>query len=70
MIDFEAYTSFHPYNQYTNKEKAVPEPGLPTDDSEPHVPEIYLFPNLVPGFDLRRKKWGKVSCGFACETLD
>ncbi|TIC89995.1 putative 26S protease regulatory subunit-like protein [Colletotrichum higginsianum] len=57
MIDFETYTSFHPDNQYTNKEKFVPEPGLPTDGSEPHVPEIYLFSNLVPGFDLRRKKW-------------
>ncbi|KXH29519.1 hypothetical protein CSIM01_06252 [Colletotrichum simmondsii] len=60
MIDFETYTSLHPHNQYTNKEKAVLEPDLPTDGSEPHVPEIYLFSNLVPGFDLRRKKWGKV----------
>ncbi|KAK7460276.1 hypothetical protein Landi51_00524 [Colletotrichum acutatum] len=57
MIDFETYTSFHPHNQYTNKDKLVPEPGLPTDGSEPRLPEIYLFPNLVPGFDLRRKKW-------------
>ncbi|KAF4783930.1 hypothetical protein HER10_EVM0001924 [Colletotrichum scovillei] len=57
MIDFETYTSFHPQNQYTNKDKLVPEPGLPTNGSEPRLPEIYLFPNLVPGFDLRRKKW-------------
>ncbi|KAI8276631.1 hypothetical protein K4K60_007534 [Colletotrichum sp. SAR11_57] len=35
----------------------VAEPGLPADGSEPHAPEIYLFPNIVPGFDLRRKKW-------------
>ncbi|KAK1454888.1 hypothetical protein CMEL01_03648 [Colletotrichum melonis] len=61
MIDFETYESLHPNNQYTNKEKFPPEPGLPTDGSEPHVPEIYLFSNLVPGFDLRRKKWGEVS---------
>ncbi|KAI3547735.1 hypothetical protein CABS03_10065 [Colletotrichum abscissum] len=57
MIDFETYKSLHPYNQYTNMENFPPEPGLPTDGSEPHVPEIYLFSNLVPGFDLRRKKW-------------
>ncbi|KXH56318.1 hypothetical protein CNYM01_00198 [Colletotrichum nymphaeae SA-01] len=57
MIDFETYKSFHPYNQYTNNGKFPSEPGLPKDGSEPHVPEIYLFPNLVPGFDLRRKKW-------------
>ncbi|KAK1706643.1 hypothetical protein BDP67DRAFT_547794 [Colletotrichum lupini] len=57
MIDFETYKSLHPNNQYMNKKKLIPEPGLPTDGSEPHVPEIYLFPNLVPGFDLRRKKW-------------
>jgi len=31
---------------------------LPTDESEPEVPEVYLFPTSLPGFDLRRKKWG------------
>ncbi|KAK0372974.1 hypothetical protein CLIM01_09660 [Colletotrichum limetticola] len=57
MIDFETYKSLHPNNQYTNLVNVVLETGLPTDGSEPHIPEIYLFPNLVPGFDLRRKKW-------------
>jgi hypothetical protein len=33
--------------------------SLPTDDSEPEAPEVYLFPTRLPGFDLRRKKWGK-----------
>jgi len=32
--------------------------SLPTDDSEPEAPEVYLFPTSLPGFDLRRKKWG------------
>jgi len=32
--------------------------ALPTDDSEPEAPEVYLFPTSLPGFDLRRKKWG------------
>jgi hypothetical protein len=35
-----------------------PNTYLPTDDSEPEAPEIYLFPTRLPGFDLRRKKWG------------
>ncbi|RTE69062.1 hypothetical protein BHE90_016557 [Fusarium euwallaceae] len=31
----------------------------PKEDQGPKPPEIYLFPTMVPGFDLRRKKWGK-----------
>ncbi|KAH0432665.1 AAA family ATPase [Colletotrichum camelliae] len=58
MIDYDTYTSLHPLNRYAPSatEKAT-EPTLPKDGSEPRAPEIYLFPNLVPGFDLRRKKW-------------
>ncbi|KAJ3960678.1 hypothetical protein N0V92_002689 [Colletotrichum tropicale] len=58
MIDYDTYTSFHPLSEYAkNAMDAATEPKLPQDDSEPRAPEIYLFPNLVPGFDLRRKKW-------------
>ncbi|CAI0648973.1 unnamed protein product, partial [Colletotrichum noveboracense] len=58
MIDYDTYTSLHPTNSYAMKvTEVVAEPGLPADGSEPHAPEIYLFPNMVPGFDLRRKKW-------------
>ncbi|KAE9571386.1 hypothetical protein CGMCC3_g12570 [Colletotrichum fructicola] len=58
MIDYDTYTSLHPINSYSMKvADVVAEPGLPADGSEPHAPEIYLFPNIVPGFDLRRKKW-------------
>ncbi|KAF3806905.1 putative 26S proteasome regulatory subunit-like [Colletotrichum gloeosporioides] len=58
MIDYDTYTSLHPVNSYAMKAtKAVAEPGLPADGSEPRAPEIYLFPNMVPGFDLRRKTW-------------
>ncbi|KAL3297297.1 TOB3 (member of AAA-ATPase family) [Colletotrichum asianum] len=58
MIDYETYLSLHISSSYATKLfGATTEPNLPKDDSEPHAPEIYLFPNLVPGFDLRRKKW-------------
>ncbi|KAF5484707.1 putative AAA domain-containing protein [Colletotrichum siamense] len=58
MVDYDTYTSLYPHNSYAAKAiGAVAEPGLPTDGSEPHAPEIYLFPKLIPGFDLRRKKW-------------
>ncbi|KAK2730733.1 AAA family ATPase [Colletotrichum kahawae] len=55
MIDYDTYTSLHSKNSYSmNATEEVTETGLPTDGSEPRAPEIYLFPNLVPGFDLRR----------------
>jgi hypothetical protein len=61
MIDFNTYTELHPINQYMGMYASAPakETSLPADGSEPKAPEIYLFPRLVPGFDLRRKKWSK-----------
>ena len=61
MIDFNTYKELHPLNQYMDFLGFVStkETSLPTDGSEPKAPEIYLFPTLVPGFDLRRKKWSK-----------
>jgi hypothetical protein len=61
MIDFNTYKELHPLNQYISFLGSVStkETSLPTDGSEPKAPEIYLFPILVPGFDLRRKKWSK-----------
>jgi hypothetical protein len=28
-------------------------------DEPPSAPEIYIFPNTIPGYDLKSKKWGK-----------
>jgi AAA+ superfamily predicted ATPase len=68
MIDFETYAKLHPGNPYVLSSTRAPrhmfqgsstetDPKLPADGSEPKVPEIYLFPTRLPGFDLRRKKW-------------
>lgn len=61
MIDFDTYQELHPLNKYHAGWRNAPYvlTNLPTDDSEPKAPEIYLFPPLIPGFDLRRKKWSK-----------
>jgi hypothetical protein len=54
----------HPNNRFASNRRhsfvgAHPDTNLPTDDGEPTAPEIYLFPTHLPGFDLRRKKWGE-----------
>ncbi|KAK4250457.1 hypothetical protein C7999DRAFT_11704 [Corynascus novoguineensis] len=66
MTDFSTYKELHPSNTYLqllnlndlrDSVNVTPHTNLPTDDSEPPVPEIYLFPTHIPGFDLHRKKW-------------
>jgi hypothetical protein len=61
MVDFDTYKELHPGSSYMRQEGYISgrKPNLPKDGSEPEEPEIYLFPKLIPGFDLRRKKWGK-----------
>ncbi|KAF5640540.1 TOB3 (member of AAA-ATPase family) [Fusarium sp. NRRL 52700] len=59
MVDFDTYKELHPGSAYMRQEGYISgrKPNLPKDGSEPEEPEIYLFPKLIPGFDLRRKKW-------------
>ncbi|RKK85495.1 hypothetical protein BFJ69_g1639 [Fusarium oxysporum] len=59
MVDFDTYKELHPGSSYMRQEGYISgrKPNLPKDGSEPGEPEIYLFPKLIPGFDLRRKKW-------------
>ncbi|KAF4342299.1 TOB3 (member of AAA-ATPase family) [Fusarium beomiforme] len=59
MVDFDTYKELHPGSSYMRQEgyMSMRKPNLPKDGSEPEEPEIYLFPKLIPGFDLRRKKW-------------
>ncbi|KAL8314031.1 hypothetical protein RB597_006447 [Gaeumannomyces tritici] len=74
MTDFATYKELHPDNPYLRSMSyqkigmpghdslgSHPELNLPTDGSEPAAPSIYLFPEYLPGFDLRRKKWGEVA---------
>ena len=80
MTDFDTYKELHPSNRYLqqkpslayghllmNRGHANPGTSLPTDDTEPTAPEVYLFPTHLPGFDLRRKKWGEYS--FNCTRI-
>jgi hypothetical protein len=67
MVDFETYRQLH-YNSPNFKRQY---PKIDDDDCErmdPHVmaldetpsaSEIYIFPNTIPGYDLRSKKLGK-----------
>ncbi|KAI7765298.1 hypothetical protein ACKAV7_005169 [Fusarium commune] len=55
MVDFDTYKELHPGSSYMRQEGYISgrKPNLPKDGSEPEEPEIYLFPKLIPGFDLR-----------------
>ncbi|KAF4501782.1 TOB3 (member of AAA-ATPase family) [Fusarium agapanthi] len=55
MVDFDTYKELHPGSSYMRQEGSISgrKPNLPKDGSEPEEPEIYLFPKLIPGFDLR-----------------
>ncbi|KAL3423070.1 hypothetical protein PVAG01_04817 [Phlyctema vagabunda] len=57
MVDFNTYTELHPSNKYQPSNTASKMTKLPSDGDIPQAPDIYLFPTMVPGFDLRRKKW-------------
>lgn len=58
MIDFNTYKELHQKTVLWNfdKDKKI---YKPKDGNIPKAPEIYLFPGNIPGFDLRRKKWGE-----------
>jgi hypothetical protein len=58
MVDYETYKELHPENPYAKAAFTFQkDTNLPTDDTDPVAPEVYLFPPSIPGFDLRRKKW-------------
>lgn len=61
MVDFNTYKELHPYNTYSRFQQSSSKADkyTPKDSQGPQVPEVYLFPTMVPGFDLRRKQWGK-----------
>ncbi|RSM13182.1 hypothetical protein CEP52_002042 [Fusarium oligoseptatum] len=61
MIDFDTYKKLHPWSKYSRRtyDPSKSERYSPEDDQGPQAPEMYLFPTMIPGFDLRRKKWGK-----------
>lgn len=64
MIDFASYKTLHLDKQSSKKSGARTDPNIiPVQvlekDGMPSTPELYLFPNTIPGFSLRRKRWSK-----------
>jgi len=67
MVDFHTYQQLH----YTSSNFKYTYPHIDDEkcermsadvmasDEPPPVPEIYIFPNTIPGYDLRSKKWGE-----------
>ncbi|KAL6832788.1 hypothetical protein V8C40DRAFT_235978 [Trichoderma camerunense] len=55
MIDFETYKMLH----RKDEDKVYTElaPLINDKDQPPPIPELYLFPTKIHGFDLRRKEW-------------
>ncbi|OTB06094.1 hypothetical protein M426DRAFT_319166 [Hypoxylon sp. CI-4A] len=54
MIDFETYNQLHPRQPYLTGGEEIYQLQNSSGLDEK---EVYLFPALVPGFDLRRKIW-------------
>lgn len=68
MVDYKTYHRLHP-NSVTVMAK-FPKANKSIEDSErlssevmendypPPSPDIYVFPNTIPGYNLHTKKWG------------
>ncbi|KAF2852498.1 P-loop containing nucleoside triphosphate hydrolase protein [Plenodomus tracheiphilus IPT5] len=60
MVDFETHKQLHPYqNSSTNVDESMEkmEGGTFESDVPPPAPEIYVFPDTMPAYNLRTKKW-------------
>ncbi|XXH01512.1 hypothetical protein Hte_007872 [Hypoxylon texense] len=65
MIDFLTYRQLHSDSPFFTKKYLSNNPlsrnymdeGTMRNDEPPPAPEIYLFPDTLPGFNLRTKKW-------------
>jgi hypothetical protein len=67
VVDFQTYQQLHsssgnfkmlyPSIDAQDVERIGPE--IMASNDPPAAPDIYVFPNTIPGYDLRSKKWGK-----------
>ncbi|KAH7397602.1 AAA family ATPase [Cadophora sp. MPI-SDFR-AT-0126] len=65
VIDFETYRQLH--SSSSNFKMLYPSidaqdcehmtPEMMASEHPPSAPDIYIFPNTIPGYDLRSKKW-------------
>lgn len=71
MVDFQIYKELHSdsfkfqlmYEEEEEEEDSEDRRKISAEDMEsetpPPRPSIYVFPNTVPGYNLRSKKWGR-----------
>ncbi|PVH76181.1 AAA family ATPase [Cadophora sp. DSE1049] len=65
VVDFQTYQQLHSSSanfkqRYSSLEAQLCErmdPGIMASEDPPSAPDIYIFPNTIPGYDLRSKKW-------------
>jgi hypothetical protein len=66
-VDFQTYQQIHYssgnfkllYPNIDDQDCQRMKPEVMALDEPPSAPEIYIFPNTIPGYDLKSKKWGK-----------
>lgn len=71
MVDFQIYKELHSdslkfqmmYGDEDSDEDDQERRKMSSDEMEsetpPSRPDVYVFPDTVPGYNLRSKKWGK-----------
>ncbi|ETS84852.1 hypothetical protein PFICI_02877 [Pestalotiopsis fici W106-1] len=65
MVDFETYRQLHSssstfkmsYPSIDDDKCQRMNPETMASDEPPSAPDIYVFPNTIPGYNLRSKKW-------------
>ncbi|KAI0892764.1 AAA family ATPase [Annulohypoxylon nitens] len=65
MVDFETYQQLHSssntfklsYPRIKDENFERMNPDIMASDKPPSAPDIYVFPNTIPGYNLRSKKW-------------
>lgn len=59
MVDFSTYQQLHSHTRTIRESHDYLDPAVMASDEPPAAPSIYVFPNKIPGYNLRSKKWGK-----------
>lgn len=67
MIDFHTYAQLHSdshtfkktYSSIDDPKVKHMDPEAMASDDPPLKPDLYVFPNTIPAYNLRSKKWGK-----------
>ncbi len=71
MVDFETYRQLHEnsghfkmtYPSIDGAKSLRMDLEMIKSDDPPLAPDIYVFPNTIPGYNLRSKTWSKYNKG-------